>query len=131
MDYLVEAKLTWASDALDTSVPYQLRTRSGEIVIIPWSDFVDNRVLRTGPQIYYDVYRETFDYLNACEPGALLNLGIHGHFGGRPLMAAMFRKTLDYLKSQRDVWFAQHHEVAQWLIEQKVGGMSYRSRFFA
>jgi hypothetical protein len=46
-------------------------------------------------------------------------------------MAAMFRKTLGYLKSQSGVWFAQHHEVARWLIEQKVEDMSYRSRFFA
>jgi peptidoglycan/xylan/chitin deacetylase (PgdA/CDA1 family) len=98
IDYLVEAKLLWTSDCLDSSVPHQQK-----IVVIPWSDFVDNRVLRTAPQIYVDVYKNTFEYLNACEPGALLNLGIHSHFGGRPLMAAMFRKTLGYLKSQSGV----------------------------
>jgi peptidoglycan/xylan/chitin deacetylase (PgdA/CDA1 family) len=131
IDYLVEAELMWTSDCLDSSVPHRQKTRTGTIVVIPWSDFVDNRVLRTAPQIYFDVYKNTFEYLNACEPGALLNLGIHSHFGGRPLMAAMFRKTLDYLKSQSGVWFAQHHEVARWLIERKVEDMSYRSRFFA
>jgi hypothetical protein len=120
----------WTSDCLDSSVPHQQKIRSGTIVVIPWSDFVDNRVLRTAPQIYFDVYKNTFEYLHACEPGALLNLGIHSHFGGRPLMAAMFRRTLDYLKSQSGVWFAQHHEVARWLIEQNVQDMSYRSRFF-
>ena len=131
MDYLIEAKLKWCSDSLDTSVPYQHKTKSGRIVIVPWSDFVDNRVLRTDPQIYLNVYKETFDYLHACEPGALLNVGVHSHFGGRPLMSAMFRKTMEYLHSQKDVWFAQHHEVAQWLIDQKVEDLSYRSRFFA
>lgn len=131
MDYIVEAKLKWCSDSLDRSVPCVQKTKGGSIVLIPWSDFVDNRVLRTNPQIYFDVYRETFDYLHASEPGALLNLGVHSHFGGRPLMAAQFRKTLEYLRSQKDVWFAHHHEVAQWLIEQKAEGLSYRSRFFA
>jgi peptidoglycan/xylan/chitin deacetylase (PgdA/CDA1 family) len=131
MDYLVEAKLKWTSDCLDCSVPHQRATRNGTIVVIPWSDFVDNRVLRGVPQTYFDVYRETFDYLNACEPGALLNLGIHSHFGGRPLMSAVFRKTLEYLKGQKDIWFTRHHEVAQWLIDQNVGDMSYRRRFFA
>src|SRR4030095_9917342 len=82
MDYIVEAKLTWCSDSLDRSVPCVQKTKGGSIVLLPWSDFVDNRVLRTNPQIYFDVYRETFDYLHACEPGALLNLGVHSHFGG-------------------------------------------------
>jgi peptidoglycan/xylan/chitin deacetylase (PgdA/CDA1 family) len=130
MEYLIEAKLKWASDSLDTSVPHQHKTKNGEIVLIPWSDFVDNRVLRTAPQIYFDVYKETFDYLNACEPGALLNIGVHSHFGGRPLVSAMFRKVLEYVKSQKDVWLVQHHEVAEYLTDQNVGAMSYRSRFF-
>lgn len=131
MDYLVEAKLAWVSDCLDATVPHRQKTKSGSITIIPWSDFVDNRVLRTDPQIYFDVYKNTFEYLNASEPGALLNLGVHSHFGGRPLMSAMFKKTLDYLKSQKDIWFAQHHEVAQWIKDQKADDLSYRSRFFA
>jgi peptidoglycan/xylan/chitin deacetylase (PgdA/CDA1 family) len=131
MDYLVEAKLTWASDCLDSTVPRLQKTTSGSIAIIPWSDFVDNRVLRTDPKIYFDVYKNTFEFLNASEPGALLNLGVHSHFGGRPLMSAIFKKTLEYLKGQQDIWFAQHHEVAQWLTEQKADELSYRGRFFA
>ena len=35
-----------------------------------------------------------FDYLHACEPGALINIGVHSHFGGRPAMAAVFRQLL-------------------------------------
>ncbi len=131
MDYLVESKLAWASDCLDSTVPHRQNTKSGSIAIIPWSDFVDNRVLRTDPQIYFDVYKNAFEYLKANEPGALLNLGVHSHFGGRPLMSAIFKKTLDYLKSQDDIWFAQHHEVAQWVTDRKAGELSYRGRFFA
>jgi hypothetical protein len=130
MDYLIEAKLAWCSDALDTSMPYQQSTKSGKIVVIPWSDFVDNRALRASPRIYYDVYKDTFDYLYASEPGALINLGIHAHFGGRPLMAAVFRETLEYLRSHQDVWFPRHHEVAQWLIDRNVENPSYAGRFF-
>lgn len=87
-------------------------------------------MLRTDPQIYFDVYKNTFEYLNASEPGALLNLGVHSHFGGRPLMSAMFKKTLDYLRSQNDIWFAQHHEVAQWVTDPKADELSFRGRFF-
>ncbi len=130
IDYLIEAGLTWSCDALDTSIPHQHTAASGRIVLLPWSDFVDNRVLRAPPQTYFDVHAETFEYLHAHEPGALLNLGIHCHFGGRPLMAAVVRRTLEYLARQPDVWFARHDEVAGWLTDCEVGAMSYRGRFF-
>jgi peptidoglycan/xylan/chitin deacetylase (PgdA/CDA1 family) len=129
LDYLTEARLMWCSDALDSSVPYLQKTAAGSIVMIPWSDFVDNRALRASPQIYFDAYKETFDYLYACEPGALVNIGIHSHFGGRPLMTAMFRKVLEYFKSHKDVWFAQHHEVAKWMIDQRIENTAYAQRF--
>ena len=129
IEYLAEAKLAWCSDALDASVPYPHVTRSGKLVIIPWSDFVDNRALRASPRIYFDVYKETFDYLHACEPGALINIGVHSHFGGRPLMTAMFRQILEYFRGHKDVWFAQHHEVAKWLVDQKIDDTSYANRF--
>ena len=70
-----------------------------------------------------------FDYLHACEPGALINLGVHSHFGGRPLMAAMFRKILEYFRGHKDVWFAHHHEVAKWIVDQKIEDTSYATRF--
>ena len=98
IDYLAEAKLAWCSDALDASVPYQQQTKSGKIVMIPWSEFVDNRALRASPRIYFDVYKDMFDYLHACEPGGLINIGVHSHFGGRPAMAAVFRQILEYLR---------------------------------
>ena len=65
----------------------------------------------------------------SLEPGALINLGVHSHFGGRPLMAAMFRNILEYFRGHKDVWFAQHHEVAKWIVEQKIEDTSYAKRF--
>lgn len=128
-EYLAEAKLNWCSDALDATVPYWQQTRSGKMLMIPWSDFVDNRALRASPRIYFDVYKEMFDYLHACEPGSLINIGVHSHFGGRPLMAAVFRQILEYLRGQKDVWFAQHHEVAKWFVDQGIQDTSYARRF--
>jgi len=129
IDYLMEAKLAWCSDALDASVPYRHSSKSGQIVMIPWSEFVDNRALRASPRIYFDAYKDTFDYLHACEPGALINIGVHSHVGGRPAMAAAFRQILDYLRSKKDVWFATHHDVAKWIVDQKIEDTSYATRF--
>jgi allantoinase len=56
---------------------------------------------------------------------------VHSHFGGRPLMSAMFRKVLQFLSSFPDVWFPQHHDVAQWMLDNKIDNPSYASRFFS
>jgi len=60
-----------------------------------------------------------------------INLGFHGHFGGRPLMTAMLRQVLQYFQGFPDVWFARHGEIAQWMIDAKVEEPSYAKRFFS
>ena len=62
-DLLRAEGVTWYGDALDISLPRKQKVASGEIVAFPWSDFVDNRVLRGAPQTFFDVYKDTFDYL--------------------------------------------------------------------
>ena len=44
------------------------------------------------PQQYYDVYKDTFDYLHQHEPMSLLVMTVHCHFGGRPLMSAVLNR---------------------------------------
>lgn len=113
-DLLVQEGLEWHADALNTSLPRLQKTASGSIVALPWSDFVDNRVLRSSPRDYYDAYAETFGYLHTQERLGLVNVAIHGHFGGRPLMSAMFAKVLKHLAGHPDVWLATHREIAAW-----------------
>jgi peptidoglycan/xylan/chitin deacetylase (PgdA/CDA1 family) len=128
---LVEAGIKYYADALDISLPRKETTSAGPIVALPWSDFVDNRVLRANPRDYHDVYVDTFDYLHNHEPGGLINIAIHGHFGGRPLIVAQFRKLLKYFASFSDVWFPTHRELVQWFLQQKIDHLSYQKRFFS
>ena len=128
-ELLVKEGLRWHADALDTSLPRLETTPTGSIVALPWSDFVDNRVLRASPRDYYDAYVETFDYLRSNERLGLLHVAIHGHFGGRPLMSAMFSKLLEHLSKQTDVWFARHEEVVEWFSALGVERISPVQRF--
>ena len=130
-DILASEGFTWYADALDISLPRLRRTASGALVALPWSDFVDNRVLRASPRDFFEVYKETFDFLDRAEPLGLLHIAVHSHFGGRPLMAAMFEKTLAYFQSAGSVWFPGHAELAQWFLDQKIEDLAYRKRFFA
>lgn len=128
---LTEAGIKWYADALDISLPRKEKTATGSIVALPWSDFVDNRVLRASPRDYMDVYVDTFDYLHNYEPGGLINIAIHAHFGGRPLIIAQFQKLLQYFASFNDVWFPSHRELVAWFLEQRMDKLEYRDRFFA
>ena len=128
-DLLVREGLQWHGDALDTSLPRRQKTASGSIIALPWSDFVDNRVLRASPRDYYDAYVETFEYLHSQERLGLVNVAIHGHFGGRPLMSAMFSKVLGHFKGHRDVWFATHSEIADWFSALGVDRIAPEQRF--
>jgi len=126
----VKEGVNWHADALDISLPRRQFTGSGSIMAFPWSDFVDNRVLRSSPRDFYDAYRETFDYLYANEPLGLIHIGFHSHFGGRPLMAAMLLKVLEYFAGFKEVWFAHHGDIVRWMVDRKIDDLSYAGRFF-
>jgi peptidoglycan/xylan/chitin deacetylase (PgdA/CDA1 family) len=117
-EFLTEEGFIWHGDYNDTDLPYPVNTAKGTLVAIPHSDFTDNRVLRGSPRSFYQVYKDTFDYLYENEKPALINVTVHAHFGGRPLMSAMLAKALQYMKGFPDVWFARHDEAARWVLEQ-------------
>ena len=125
---LVREGIRWHADALDASLPRLQPTEAGPIVALPWCDFVDNRVLRASPRDYFDVYKDSFDFLYATEPMGLLHLAVHGHFGGRPLIAAQLARLLDYFSGFGDVWFARHRDLVDWFIAAKPGDLSGAGR---
>lgn len=116
-DFLAAEKLLWHGDARDTDLPSLVETAAGPIVQIPGSDFTDNRVIRSSPQDIWDVYQETFDYLRANEAPAFLALSMHCHFGGRPMITAVYEKLYNYMRRYDDVWFSSFGEIARWVVE--------------
>jgi peptidoglycan/xylan/chitin deacetylase (PgdA/CDA1 family) len=128
---LAAEKLIWHGDARDSDLPSVVNTDAGPLVQIPSSDFTDNRVLRSSPQDLWDVYGGTFDYLRAHEAPALLALSMHCHFGGRPMITAVFEKILSYMRKHDDVWFASFGEVARWVMEAQAGADSHARRLIA
>jgi peptidoglycan/xylan/chitin deacetylase (PgdA/CDA1 family) len=117
-EFLAEENFIWHGDYNDTDLPYLFETQKGKLVAIAHSDFTDNRTLRSSPRDFYNVYKDTFDYLHKHEAPSLLNLTVHCHFGGRPLMSAMLHELLRYMKGSPNVWFARHDEVARWVLTQ-------------
>jgi len=117
-EFLADEGFIWHGDYNDADLPYVFETTKGKLIAIAHSDFTDNRTLRSSPRDFYNVYKDTFDYLYKNEAPSVLNLTMHCHFGGRPMMSAMLHELLHYMKGFPDVWFARHDEVARWVLQQ-------------
>jgi peptidoglycan/xylan/chitin deacetylase (PgdA/CDA1 family) len=128
-DFLAAEKLSWHADVTYTDLPIKLQTKNGVIAAVPNSDFTDNRVLRSSPRDLWDVHTGTYEYLRDTEPMSLMVLTLHCHFGGRPMITAVFEEIVKYLKQQPDVWFARHEELGKWALAQPTEH-SYKERFF-
>jgi peptidoglycan-N-acetylglucosamine deacetylase len=125
---LVREGVRWHCDALDVSLPRLQATEAGPIVALPWCDFVDNRVLRASPRDFYDVYKDSFDFLYASEPLGLLHLAVHSHFGGRPLVAAQLDRLLRYVTGFTDVWMPGHAGLVDWFLAQNLDDLGAARR---
>lgn len=128
-DLLAEEGMLWHGDYNYLDLPCRLKNGDGTMVAIPHSDFADNRVLRAAPRDFFQCYRDTFDYLYRKEPGAFINITVHGHFGGRPLISAMLDEVLGYITSHPGVWMPRHDELADWVNENKIDEITYADRF--
>ena len=114
-ELIAETGFLWYGDYNNIDLPFCVKTAKGTIVALPHTDFADHRVLRGNPRDWFDVYKDTFDYLYANEPMAFLNVTVHCHFGGRPLMAAQIDRILKYIRVFPGVWLARHDELAEWI----------------
>jgi len=129
-ELLTAAGFLWYGDYNHIDLPFCTKNRNGTIVAFPHTDYADHRVLRGNPHDWYDVYKDTFDYLYQNEPAAFLNVTVHCHFGGRPLMAAMLDKVLKYFRGFPDIWMVRHDELAQWVHDNAIAEWTNQRRFF-
>ncbi len=130
-ELLAQEGFTWHADALDSSFPYRQDFEGSHIIALPWCDFVDNRVLRASPKDYSDAYEGLLEYTRAHEPLGLVNIGMHCHFGGRPLMGASIEKVFRSVASASDVWKTTHDGVATWFADRGVKRLNASAMFGA
>jgi len=128
-DLLAEEGMLWHGDYNYLDLPCRIGTAHGSMVAIPHSDFADNRVLRAAPRDFFQCYRDTFDFLYRKEPNAFINITVHGHFGGRPLISAMLDEVLRYITAHPGVWMPRHDELAHWVNDRRIDFIPYSERF--
>jgi peptidoglycan/xylan/chitin deacetylase (PgdA/CDA1 family) len=127
---VAEEGFLWYGDYNQIDLPFCVSVGSRTIVALPHSDFADHRVLRGNPRDWYDVYQDTFDYLYHNESTSFLNITVHCHFGGRPLIAAQVDRILKYIRGFPEVWVARHDELAQWVLDKRIAEWTNGARFY-
>jgi peptidoglycan/xylan/chitin deacetylase (PgdA/CDA1 family) len=127
---VAEEGFLWYGDYNQIDLPFCVQVGPRTIVALPHSDFADHRVLRGNPRDWYDVYKDTFDYLYQNEPTSYLNITLHCHFGGRPLIAAQFDRILKHIRGFTDVWIVRHDELAQWILDRNIQEWNNADRFY-
>jgi len=115
-ELLAERGFRWHGDYNDTDLPYVVKTPAGNLVALMHSDFTDIRVIRGSSRDFLYVYRDTFDFLYKTDRPEIINVSLHTHFGGRPVMASVFAQVLEHFQSFDQVWFARHDEIAAWIL---------------
>ena len=126
---LAQEGFKWHADALDSSFPARETYANCNIIALPWCDFVDNRVLRASPVDYSEAYESVIKYTCENEPLGLINVGMHCHFGGRPLMGGSIEKVLGCLAKTQGIWNATHGEIVTWFENQNVDALDKASLF--
>jgi peptidoglycan/xylan/chitin deacetylase (PgdA/CDA1 family) len=127
---VAEEGFLWYGDYNHIDLPFCVQVGPRTVVAIPHSDFADHRVLRGNPRDWYDVYQDTFDYLYRNEPVSYLNITVHCHFGGRPLIAAQIDRILKYIRGFPEVWIVRHDELAQWVLDNDIKEWTNGERFY-
>jgi peptidoglycan/xylan/chitin deacetylase (PgdA/CDA1 family) len=127
---VAEEGFLWYGDYNNIDLPFCVKVGSHTIVALPHSDFADHRVLRGNPRDWYDVYKDTFDYLYCNEPTSYLNITVHCHFGGRPLIATQFDRILKYIRGFSDVWIVRHDKLAEWIFDRGIQEWMNGDRFY-
>ena len=128
-DILAEQGCTFYCDIMNDDQPYLLKTPSGPIVSIPYSNEINDFTLLTRRNYTTDQFRdiliEELDvlYEEGATTGRIMNLGLHPHVSGRAHRLRAIREFIEHAQSLPGVWWATREEIAAWYLENHAAHM--------
>lgn len=125
-DLLVEAGVHYMCDWINDDMPYEFRTRSGNITAMPLSTELEDRFILLNnlhsEYEYADQVLDAFEYLDgeATEQGGrMLALNLHPWLLGQPHRIAQLERVLESIMARDSVWSASPSQIlASWQSQQ-------------
>lgn len=115
---LVEAGISYDSDAYNDELPYWQNVGDQPQLIVPYSLVANDcklvpRGIQTADE-FFALLRDAFDQLYEEGETAprMLNIGLHPRMAGHPGRARGLARFLDYIQGHERVWVAQRADIA-------------------
>ena len=130
-DILAEYGALFYCDIMNDDQPYLLRTPSGPIVSVPYSNEINDFTLVTRRNYTTDQVRDTLIeeldvlYEEGAVTGRIMNVGLHPHVIGRAHRVRALREFIEHAKSLPHVWWATREDIASWYLtnhDKHIGG---------
>jgi len=121
-DILAEQGCIFYCDIMNDDQPYLIRTPSGPIVSVPYSNEINDFTFITRKNYTTDEFRdaliEELDVLHeeGAVTGRIMNVGLHPHVSGRAHRIRALREFIEHAKSLPGVWWATREEIAEWYL---------------
>lgn len=118
----------WNGDDASDDLPFLHQTEHGPLVILPRTNSPHNDltmwlVPRNPPDILWQGFKESFDQLYAEGNNGnpkWIEITLHCHIAGRPVLQPTIRRCLDYAKKHDGVWFARRCDIAEWALQHEI-----------
>lgn len=112
----------WNGDYCDSDVPYMIDVNGVKLVSVGYvrPAYTDNDILPPGLAGALQQLKDEFDAHDeesATHP-MKFRYAMHNFTGGRPGLAKVFERFLEYLKGHRGVWFCRCIDMAEFWAEQ-------------
>ena len=120
LDYVAEAGLKWFGDWVMDDLPFDVRTRHGNILSIPYSVELNDITIMVAHQHESDaMYKRVVDafdqlYMESAHGARVMAFGVHPYISGAAHRIKYFDAMLAYMKRHPGVVFWQGHQIHDW-----------------
>ena len=111
----------WNGDYCDSDVPYMMNVNGNKLVSVGYvrPAYTDNDLLPFGLAGALQQLKDEFDahYEEGSRHPMKFRYAMHNFTGGRPGLARVFERFLEYMKGHRGVWFCRCIDMAKFWSE--------------
>jgi peptidoglycan/xylan/chitin deacetylase (PgdA/CDA1 family) len=120
LDYLAEAGLQYVCDWVADDQPYQIHTRSGPLLSVPYSQEMNDIAMMViqhhNAAEWLQRGKDTFDrlYAEGTTNPRVMALCVHPYVSGVPHRIKYVEELYDYIGQHEGVWMTTGAEIADW-----------------
>ncbi len=125
LEIVAEEEFVWDGDYHDADIPYVMNVNGKKVVSVGYvrPAFTDNDIEPFGLAAGLQELKDEFDatYEESAQHPMKFTYAVHSHNSGRPGMAKLLEKFLQYAKGHEGVWFCRCIDMAEFWLEHEDG----------